>query len=311
MDLTRLIERDRAEVQPDDIWPPAYQAFQFDGKQYAIPHHVGGNLTYINEERFAEAGVAVPDENWTYARDFAPIARRLTIDRNSDGQIDQWGFANPNHWGFWAGIMASNGGDLIDLDTMKFGIDTQIARDAMAYVYDLVHLHKGAPGPIERKNPRQLWLNGDAGMVLGPGTTEWTDTEHDFTVLPNPMGTVRRVMPGGAQPLAIYPGSEHIEEAWTFIKWVNRPDIQAWITNSLGLFPPSRRSSIAMVDDPIIRTFGMQLEVQYPYTNILHNEILSTFNGHLDRVLRDEESISEASTLIQHELTVLLNEALK
>lgn len=311
LDLTPLIERDREEVQPDDIWPPAYQAFVVDGKQYALPHHVGGNLTYINKERFASGGVALPEPGWTYERDFPQIAAKLSLDRNGDGVVDQWGFANPNHWGFWAGIMASNGGNLIDLENMVFAVNTEIGRSAIQYVYDLVHLYKGAPGPDSRPNSRQHWLNGDAAMVLAPATPEHTDVDFDFEVVPNPHGTVRRVMPGGAQPLAIYPGSEHIEEAWTFIKWVVRADVQAWISNELGLFPPVKRSSIPMVEDPVIRTFGLELENQLPYTNVLHSDIVSTFNAHLDAVLRHEESVSEAAFQIQHQLTVKLEEALR
>jgi ABC-type glycerol-3-phosphate transport system substrate-binding protein len=118
-------------------------------------------------------------------------------------------------------------------------------------------------------------------------------------------------MPGGAQPLIIYPGSEKTDAAWAFIKWVIRPDIQAWISNSQGLFPPARRSVIPLVKDPILRTFGSELMNQYVYTTVIHNPIVSTFNKHLDAVLRGDEPIATATAQIQHELTVSLSAALK
>lgn len=139
----------------------------------------------------------------------------------------------------------------------------------------------------------------------------WSEVDFDFTVLPNPRGSVGRVMPGGPQPMAISPYSDHIEAAWTFLKWINRTDIQAWISGELNMFPPTRRSAIPYIRNPIIQVFGSELENQLVYTTVGHSNFVQSFGGQLDAVLRNEQSIPAAVAQVQHDMTVALQEAWK
>ena len=275
-----------------------------------MPHHIGGNLMYINLERLAAAGLALPREDWDW-NEFALTARRMTLDRDSDGRVDVWGFVNPAAWQFWIAYIESNGTRVFDGSVPAFNFNNQGTRDMVQFVYDLVRVHGAAPGPGERPDPLQAWRGGNAGMVMSPATAQWSDVPFERAVLPNPTGTARRVMPGGPQPLAINPATEHPEEAWTFLKWINRHDIQAWISIDLKLFPPTRRTVVPLIDDPILRVFGMELENQLVYTTMISSQVTLVFTPHLDAVLRNEEAIPAAVEQVQHELSVLAQEALK
>ena len=310
LDLTPYIDRDKEELKLEEIFPGALTPFQMNGRQYAMPHHIGGNLMYINLERLAAAGLALPREDWDW-NDFVEVARRTTLDRENDGRIDVWGFVNPNGWQFWIGHIESNGTRVFDGDVPAFNFNNQGTRDMVQFVYDLVRVHGAAPGPGERPDPLQAWRGGNAGMVMSPATAQWSDVPFERAVLPNPTGTARRVMPGGPQPLAINPATEHPEEAWTFLKWINRHDIQAWISIDLKLFPPTRRTVVPLIDDPILRVFGMELENQLVYTTMISSQVTLVFTPHLDAVLRNEEAIPAAVEQVQHELSVLAQEALK
>jgi ABC-type glycerol-3-phosphate transport system substrate-binding protein len=310
LDITELFDRDREEIQPEDIFPPALNAFQYGDKLFAMPHHLGGNLMYLNLDRFNIAGIPEPSWNWTW-NDLAVMAGKLTLDTNGDGTVDVWGLANPSAWMFWASVIHSNGGKVYDKEEYKFYIDTDITRAAMRYLYDLANVFKGAPGPGIRPNGLRVWQAGTTGMVMAPATDDWQQVGYNFAVLPNPQGSAGTAMMGSAQPLAINPNCAHIEEAWTFLKWINRPDIQVWITNELQLFPPTRRSVVRTIKNPYMIVFGQQLENQVAYTDRMHNVIPSVFNLYMDKAIRNEMSIPEAAMNIQHELTVKLEEDLK
>lgn len=308
LDLSRLISRDADELDMGDFWPPALAAGQYQGVQYAMPHHIGGNLLWLNLDLFDNAGIIPPDENWTYD-DLMSMARSISRDRDGDGEIDQWGLINPHMWAFWSGFVFSNGGHIYNHDQTAFDLDHNVTRDALRYIWELVHVAQGSPAPAQRQSDQVAWNNGNTAMVLAPAVIhQWGEVPFAHDVVPNPTGSTRRVMMGGAQPLIIYPHSPNIEAAWRFLKFINRPDIQAWVSNTLGMFPPARRSAVPYVDHPIIRSFGMELENQVVYTNMLHGTITSTFGQYIDRILRNEIPIDEAVSAINHELNVRLND---
>ena len=310
VDLTPFIERDQEELQLEDIWPRALEPFQLNGRQYAMPHHIGGNLMYINIDRVDEAGLPLPRSDWDWD-EFVAYAARLSLDRNNDGAMDVWGFVNPQMWAFSIAMIASEGVRFFDPNLPAFNVDTPAMHRAMQRIYDLVHIHRGAPGPGERPNAAEAWSSGSAAMTMQSANPSWSQVDFRFTVLPNPSGPAGRVMPGGPQPLAISPYSEHVEEAWTFIKWIVRPDIQAWISGELGLFPPARRSAIPFVDNPVLRIFGGELENQLVYTTVAHSTYERAFIQQMDAVLAHRQSIPAAAREIQLQMDNALAEAWK
>ncbi|HET7560163.1 MAG TPA: extracellular solute-binding protein [Limnochordia bacterium] len=311
MNLDPLINRDRAEFDLADFWPPALQAFQWQGHQWAMPHLIGGNLIWLNLDLLSQDGVAPPGPNWTYANDFQPMAQKLTRDAGGDGVVDEWGFGNPNHWAFWMGLTYSDGGSTFNADQTQFAVDSPASVAAIEYIRQLVDVLHASPGPADRVGDLKLWQSGKAAMSLAPAVIPtWGNVPFHYQVVPNPMGSVRRVMMGGPQPLLIAPGipQSHVEAAWTFLKWINQPDIEAWISNTVKQFPPTRRSSVAFVDDPNIRVFGGQMENQVLFTTLMYNQITASFHKHLDEVLNGKLAPAAAAAQIESELNAQLSD---
>src|SRR5690606_634097 len=115
---------------------------------------------------------------------------------------DVWGFVNPNMWAYWIAMIAGDGVIPFRADIPAFDLDRIETQAAMERVYNLVHLYKGAPGPDERPNVNEAWFDGTASIMMNSANAIWSDVDFDFTVLPNPRGSVGRVMPGGPQPMA-------------------------------------------------------------------------------------------------------------
>lgn len=63
--------------QADRIYPEALKAFQFEGKQYAVPSTFSDVVLFYNKKLFDAAGVAYPTDSWTWADEKA-AAEKLT-----------------------------------------------------------------------------------------------------------------------------------------------------------------------------------------------------------------------------------------
>lgn len=94
--LNRFAERDHVEL---GMYPPTVTDYlSAHGELLALPTATSPMATYVNNDLFAEAGLVRPDaaweaETWSWS-DFLASARKLTLDLNADGKVDQWGVRN-------------------------------------------------------------------------------------------------------------------------------------------------------------------------------------------------------------------------
>lgn len=306
IDLQPYIDRDRQDLDLQDLWPPTLASGRYQGVQYGMPMNVGGQLLFVNQDHLNTAGIALDPQNWTYD-DFVDIAQRTSRDINGDGAADIWGYADVNNWGFWTGLIYSNGGTLLNAEYTAAEADSPQVVQAIRFIDDLVNRRGAATGPGVTKPSFQsgqatFWLTSAPSVFrLGEPGFKWT-------VVPNPKGTQRRVMMGGNQPLLISKDAtpEEREAAWKLIKLIARSDTQAWFGN-MGWNAPSRKSAIPHVEHELIRVYAREVENQVQYTNRMHGDINRTFNQHLNAVLSGELSPENASLQIDHDLDVLLS----
>ena len=85
LDLTPLASID-GTLNPDDFFPPAWDAFQWDAGLWALPQTIRTEVLVYNQDRFDEAGLSYPTEDWRLA-DFIQAAEALHV-YNSDGQVE-------------------------------------------------------------------------------------------------------------------------------------------------------------------------------------------------------------------------------
>jgi|GEM_PF-730810 ABC-type sugar transport system, periplasmic component len=77
-----------------------FKSVSGNGKQYFIPTELVNHLLYYRKDIFEQAGVKPP----TTMQEFLDAAIKLTVDKNNDGEIDQYGYAmrgNANGQGGW------------------------------------------------------------------------------------------------------------------------------------------------------------------------------------------------------------------
>jgi multiple sugar transport system substrate-binding protein len=94
-----------------DFEPSLVQAFSYQGKLYGLPKDFSTLALIYNKKAFAAVGITAPPRTWeTLLAD----ARKLTVDRDGDGKIDQYGFGVAPELARQTFMMQAFGGQLIN-----------------------------------------------------------------------------------------------------------------------------------------------------------------------------------------------------
>lgn len=141
-------------VVPESVWqevvPSLASAVKMEGVVRVLPYDVGVRVILYRADLFRGAGITEPGPGWT-RQDLVRAARALTLDRDQDGTVDQWGFGLPGarhektvfQWlpWFW-----SLGGDLReDADGAPPMLHSQAAVRAMQWYRDLAKEYRVTP----------------------------------------------------------------------------------------------------------------------------------------------------------------------
>ncbi len=166
-------------VPLDDVMPPRmkeqwYQSLipstMKDGKTYFIRHQVEFRVLMYRQDLFESAGLAGPPKDWDELVEFA---KKLTVDKDGDGNIDQWGYAysaDPSGETVletFGSFLNMAGGKLWNEDGSP-AFNSPEGEAALQFMVDLVHKHKVTPpGVISyREGPLDdLLIGGTVAMT--------------------------------------------------------------------------------------------------------------------------------------------------
>jgi multiple sugar transport system substrate-binding protein len=226
LDLRPYVERDLDQSTIDDWNPAQYQAFFLsDGYQYGLPKYHGALALYYNKDLFDKFGVDYPDESWDHD-DYAAAMRRLTHDRNGDGEIDLWGSMLDISWDRIQIHVNGWGGHLVDPDDpTRCRMAEPEAMAAMEWIRARMWDDRVMATPLDVQNmsTRQAFTTGQVAMVEDGS---WalkdilTGASFRIGVAPFPAGPVRRVTLATTDGFGIYSQTNHPDEAWELLKFL-------------------------------------------------------------------------------------------
>jgi multiple sugar transport system substrate-binding protein len=245
-DLTRFIQRSQADYAPEFYFPTSLEAFQYQGRQRALPWNGGQMMVYYNRALFRRAGLPdPPPKDWTLD-DFVAYAKRLTVDFNGDGRIDQFGYEVSGSWMYsLIPYLWDFGGDIIDPEMKHCTLNTPQGIRAMQWLRDLRYKHHVAPQAAEFTGATgAIFMTGKLGMEInGPWRLPFMrETEGvDWDVWHMPVG------PGGERwsrgtwdGLAMYRHSRVKEQAWRFIRYATGRKGQRLVAEAGRAIPPRK-----------------------------------------------------------------------
>jgi multiple sugar transport system substrate-binding protein len=229
----------------EDFFGTAMTPFRWQGRQVCLPQNVSSLVVYYNADRFAEAGLPLPAEGWTWD-DMVRSAQALTRDDDGDGTTDVYGLGVDPEIIRLAPLIWSNGGSLVDDEAAptRFDFDAS-AVTAMQRFIDLRSLHEVTPTDEEAESEdlESRFLNDRLGMLMESRRvvpTLRTISSFGWDVAPFPVMR-ERVSVLHSDAYCITAGSDAKDASWRFIEFALGPEGQR-ITAEAGPTVPSLRS---------------------------------------------------------------------
>lgn len=259
-DLSPLLAKD-AEMgrRLSDCWPTAITSFKYGETLRGLPVSGGNVLIYCNLDAFERAGrfrgrqIAPPRADWTL-QEFVALCQELTIDADSDGQPEQFGFLQP-HWGYFLPFIWSHGAGLLDESRTRWAFQGSQALAAVSFYADLHHRYGVTPAPIQYagQNSDTAFLSGRVAMcVNGPwfqpflDQTALADRYRVVDIPAGPGGNATRVTWDGLCLYAKLPAKRKAN-AWRFARFVLSTQAQNVFATHHRAIPARRTCAEAYV----------------------------------------------------------------
>jgi multiple sugar transport system substrate-binding protein len=223
MDLDPYFEKDYEYFYNKDVFTTSlYDAFMWNGKHVATINGSDTFLLFYNKDMFDKAGVAYPDDTWTWD-DFVAAGQKLTI---LEGDNKQYGFT-VSSWPVAAyPFIYSFGGSLFDdmNNPKKVTFDNPNTVAALQFYQDLVYKYQIAPTV---QDTQTFGGSFDTGKVAMDITGMWavvsrkniTDFKWDVANLPLAKGQPRKTIAFYAG-YALYKDTKNPDLAWEFAKYM-------------------------------------------------------------------------------------------
>ncbi|MCC6192562.1 MAG: sugar ABC transporter substrate-binding protein [Anaerolineales bacterium] len=249
LDLAPLVAADLDQATIADWDAAQYKALATrDGQQFGLPKYHGALALYYNKDVFDEYGVDYPTEAWTYA-EYAEAMKRLTHDRDRDGQTDLWGSTlDPIYDRVQVHVNAWGGHYVDPADPARCLMAEPQARQAIEWLRarfwdDQVMATSLA---VQKVATREAFYTGRLAMVEDGS---WalkdilTHAQFSIGVAPLPAGPVRRATLATTDGYGIYAGTRNPEAAWELVKFLTGQEYGRALART-NLLQPARASLV-------------------------------------------------------------------
>jgi len=239
LDLTPFINKEKAGFL--DAWYALPLTLcKYKGKVYAMPGDYMAQILVRNTELYKEAGLdpAKPPVTWD---EFLEYAQVLTVDKDGDFKVDQWGFGmigakSPGFELRFSPFVWSFGGDYLTEDMKHSALDTPGAVEAIKFFVSLYREYGVAPPGATAFGPsdvRTQLAQEKVAMNIGSG---WTAPIVDsmnpelgaYEVLEySPVPVKRKAITSAwLSAWIISPNSKNPEEAWEWTKFITSKEME-------------------------------------------------------------------------------------
>ena len=258
----------------DDFLPGLLETAEWRDTLYAMPMEATLLALIYNRDHFRDAGLDPnrPPRTWEELRRYT---EQLTRDSNGDGKTDRYGFYVPvfpasgplNVWMNlqWSSFLWQAGGSVIDEAQSEVLYAEDPGVRALEFWKDLYYLMGKPANSITHD---LSFVTQSVSMIMdGPWDLPRFREIEDFewAIAPLPAGSDGQVTYLAGEHMAIFRQSKHADAAWTFVKWVVQPEVQAFFSQESG-YLPVRQSTLevpayrdALAEDERLRAFVEQV----------------------------------------------------
>jgi multiple sugar transport system substrate-binding protein len=265
LDLRQFVAEELDQATIDD-WDAAQvrSLFTREGLHYGLPKYHGALALYYNKDLFDRYDVAYPDHTWDY-EDYLRAMRRLTHDRDGDGELDLWGSMFDVSWDRIQMHVNGWGGHFVDPDDpTRSRMASPEALAAMEWLRARVWDDRvmATPLDVNNRSTRQTFVDQAVAMVED-GSWSLKDILANATfrvgVAPLPAGPVRRVTLATTDGFGIYVQTRYPDAAKQLLKFLVSPDYGRAMARA-NFLQPARASLVPEWVDFIREEFPEQTQ---------------------------------------------------
>jgi multiple sugar transport system substrate-binding protein len=241
LDLTEFIEADE-NIDPEMYLPGFWNTrVVFKDEIIGLPLGVGANFVMYNKDMFDAAGIPYPEADWT-VQEYNELVSQLS---NPDARV--WGGDRPR--GPYRAIFYNMGARLYsdDSTTTEGYLNSPESVAAYQWLADLVATD-GTPTPAdlevlgtEGTGPIDLFLADRLAMAtLNQGHMQNAIAAgKNFGIVPEPTveGAETRHVNAWSLTASVWEGTEHPEEAYTWLSYWAGPEGQRFLMENGNLIP--------------------------------------------------------------------------
>lgn len=267
LDLTDRIEKDKAEIKPEDFIPSIYDPYSlYKGKRYALPFDGDTHALFYNKEILERNGVE-PPKTW---EDLVAASRKVTEAESAKGiyGIAMIGVRAPIlNISIYANRLANYGGTFLT-DEGRSALDSKEALAAAENLMATVPFAVPTPAETGFEQALTAFISGKAAMTEG-----WTDlgtyaedpknsqVAGKWDVVPLPVGgsvTKSRAPLNAGWTLGVSTYSSKQDIAWEFVKLASSAAMGLKLITTTGSgIDPFRISNL---NDPKYKAFNPQVQ---------------------------------------------------
>lgn len=294
--LQPYVDRSKT-VAASDYFPGIWDTNVVDGGLYGIPWYVDTRLIFYRKDLLAQAGFSAPPRTWAeWEAQMAAIKRQRGRDR-------------------YAILLPLN--EFEQLLSFSLQQDDPLLKDAHANLdspgfrraldFYVGMFREGWAPPMSETQISNVWDEFFNGMFVFYVSGPWNIREFRLrappalkdawgtAALPGPDGPGAGI--AGGTSLVVSRHSARKPEAWAFIEYLSRPDVQRRFHAEIGDLPPRRSTwdDPALRADPYAAAFRDQLERVKPTPKVLEWErIVQEMRLASERVVRGGEPPDQA-----------------
>lgn len=204
-------------IHMDAIEQELLDIFVVDGKLYGVPYEANSVVTHIRKDIFEEAGVALPEADWTWD-DFKGICEQI----KSSG-VDAFAFGVPVNFFCLQGLLYSEGGAPLNDDWTEAAINSPEVNKVFQFLQDAIWVNGYAPQPSDTITDVELIVQGKTAMGWWGrwvsddyNSSDLKDTIYVQTV---PGGKAGNTTCAGSAGFIVLNTTEHPDEAICVALW--------------------------------------------------------------------------------------------
>jgi len=310
--LDEFMERDKAELQLDDIMPVAWTLGEWEGKHWAYPLAGYANVLNYRKDVLAEAGIEPPKTQ----QELLEAAQKLTDPEKEFYGIALLGAKGSAVAQDYMAWVQQHGGTILD-ENGKPALNTPENVKILEFFGSLFEY--APPGATDYwwDQRETAFRNGSVAMMEGWSIARAGYENPEISTIVGKVDVAAAPVSEGMEPKYGFGGwgiginadstPQEQEAAWEFIKWLSSPEIQKeWIRNDGA---PIRRSTLT--DPELVKEypwFPLMLESfekgdgdyrpRIPEYSIIQDALGTAVNGYLVGELTAQEALDQAQAQV-------------